>query len=316
MKNKRKTVVINSSGSMGMSVVGAIVEKFGYLAIPFRKLGLHDYLVGNRLLNDGFFQERAILSLQSAGQSTRIGGVSIRDRNLTPARLSIDIDLISDEINHIADNKFEDIYSLYDYTREAYAKALAYKVSYHQPFHHVEFTTDVEKYDPIELYGAYQREFGDVKMITLHRNFVSWLDSLVSQRVTHPNFKTRYYFALHSAFNQFNNYENIASQLPGLHLNFEELFLPNTDNVFQKVAEFLGEERSVENEKYDLFGKTMSYKRAFTQVDMPGKNLSKLSIWLVNRSIKKNKMGIVESALFYPLYLIDGFRYRRSEKVV
>ena len=312
MKDKRKTVVINSSGSMGMSVVGAIVEKFGYLSIPLRKLGLHDYLVGKRTQDDRFFQERVISSLKAANNLSRLGGISIRDRDKSKPRQSININLISNEINYITNNKFKDIYSLYDYSREAYAKALSYKTSYHKPFHHIEFTSDIEKYDPVKLFESYQREFGDVRYITLHREFVSWLDSLLATRFTSPRFKTKYYFALHSGFNQFSKYENVASQLPGLHLNFEDLFLPNTDNIFKKISNFLDEDRSIKNEEYDLFGKLMSYNRAFTQVDKPGKNFSKLSIYVINRLLKKERLGILDSVIFYPFYLIDAYKYTRN----
>lgn len=317
MKDQRKTVVINSSGSMGMSVVGAMVEKFGYLNIPVRKLGLHDYLIQRRGVEDGYFQSKMnILFDDFNTEKCNVGGVSIQDRDNSKGRRYIDKTKVEDKIRHMNTFAFETIYDLYQFSRNSFAESLVYKVSNHNLNKHIEYTGDIHKYDPVDLYGAYQREFGEVKMINLHREFVSWIDSQVSQKMNHKIFRKRYYFALHSAFNQFNNYEKAVSQFPGLTLHFEELFIPNTSNVFKKISDYLGENTSDLDGEYDLFGKVMKYDRAFTQVDMKGKNLSRASIWFLNYVVKKGRAGLLDSAIFYPLYLIDGIRYRRSGRRV
>ena len=50
-----KIVLVNSTGPMGSTVVGSLIEKFDFINIPLRKLGLHDYLVGMRDISDPFF---------------------------------------------------------------------------------------------------------------------------------------------------------------------------------------------------------------------------------------------------------------------
>jgi hypothetical protein len=313
MKDKRKTVVINSSGSMGMSVVGAMVEKFGYLNIPVRKLGLHDYLIKSRKVDDGYFQSKMnILFDNFSTEKCNVGGISIQDRDNSKGRKYIDKKKIEDRIKYMNSFNFDTIYDLYQFSRNSFAESLIYKASNHNLNKHIEYANDIHKYNSIELCEAYQREFGEVKMINLHREFVSWIDSQVSQKMNHKILRKRYYFVLHSAFTQFNNYEKAISKFPGLTLHFEELFIPGTNNVFKKISDYLGEDIPDLNGEYDLFGKVMSYDRAFTQVDMVGKNLSKTSIWFLNYVIKKGRVSIFDSALFYPLYLIDGIRYRRS----
>ena len=47
--NLIKLVVISSFGPMGSTVVASIVEKFGYLNLPIRKMGLTDYLLKKKL---------------------------------------------------------------------------------------------------------------------------------------------------------------------------------------------------------------------------------------------------------------------------
>ncbi len=45
-------IVINSFGPMGSTTVASILEKFGYLNVPVRKLHFSDYLIGKRKIDD------------------------------------------------------------------------------------------------------------------------------------------------------------------------------------------------------------------------------------------------------------------------
>ncbi len=138
MKDKRKTVVINSSGSMGMSVVGAMVEKFGYLNIPVRKLGLHDYLIKSRKVDDGYFQSKMnILFDNFSTEKCNVGGISIQDRDNSKGRKYIDKKKIEDRIKYMNSFNFDTIYDLYQFSRNSFAESLIYKASNHNLNKHI-----------------------------------------------------------------------------------------------------------------------------------------------------------------------------------
>ena len=46
-----KLVVISSYGPMAASSLAALLEKFGFLNLPFRKIGLSEYIMGEREIN-------------------------------------------------------------------------------------------------------------------------------------------------------------------------------------------------------------------------------------------------------------------------
>ncbi len=55
-----KLIVINSHGPMGSTTLSAILEHFGYLSLPIRKVALTEYLSGTYNLKNKFFQNRIV----------------------------------------------------------------------------------------------------------------------------------------------------------------------------------------------------------------------------------------------------------------
>ncbi len=312
-----KIVVVNSIGPMASTVVGSILEKFGYLNIPVRKLGLHEYLIGFRKIDDDFLIKRFEKIIESHSKMITSGGVNVFDRNAAPPRSLIDKNLITDDIAKLKRRKFNNISDLYNYVRITYAKALQYKKSYHSDGKHVEYTTDIFKFQPGELLAAYKSEFKHVVMINLHRDFPSWLDSLVSQRFVHPDFKTRFLFFFHSAFDLFKVYEKKINQYPGLHLEFDSLFIPHNKGTYKKIADILEEplpDIQWENEIYDLYGKLSDYKTTFTKADVKGCYLSTVTHKAVKSFIKRERITIWHDLVVFILYLTDMIRFYMKKR--
>lgn len=303
-----KIVVINSIGPMASTVVGSVVEKFGYLNIPVRKLGLHEYLRGKRSLDDGYMKKRLIEHLDSHSTILTIGGVSVSDRDSSKPRQLVQRSDVEPAIWNYQNNSFSRVSNMYSEGRNIYAQALKYKKSSHQIDRHIEYTTDIHQHPPLELWQSYKSEFGDVYMINLHRDFSGWLDSLVSQRFAHPSFRTRCFFAFHSAFDLYSSYEKTMKEMPGLHLDFQELFIPRQDQLVNRISVFLGEpvpSIDWETEKYDLFGKLSDYKKTFTMADDKPKYLSPLTHGLIRKFIKSGRITIIHDAIIYLFYLLD-----------
>ena len=307
-----QVVIINSTGPMGSTSVGSIIEKFDYINIPLRKLGLHEYLVGQRKLDDPFFMDRFKQVLDQHSIERQSGGVNMTDRNSTPGRKLIDKDKVLDYLAQYNEDA-NSISNIYNNVRNAYVHGLKYKQAADYSNSHIEYTTDIVNFDMKELYSAYQSEFDKVFMVHLHRNFVDWLESLFSQRFIHPKFKTRYFFVFRSAYKQYMRYEEKVKNLPGLHVDFDDLFLPNTEQLIIDISQYI--KRPIpdilwEEEYYDLYGKLCDYNTAFTQADTGNLYISKLTRSVIRYIEKKGKATIFQDMVVYGLYLVESVRFQ------
>ena len=164
-----KVVVINSIGPMASTVVGSIVEKFGYLNIPVRKIGLHEYLMGKKKLSDDYLKSRILNCFVSHNKIIQSGGVSVRDRNSSTPRQLVDMTIVEQEIEIFKNKSFSNVSEMYGQGRNLYSKALKYKKSNHIDGNHIEYTTDVQDYKAELLFDAYKREFKNIFMINLNQ---------------------------------------------------------------------------------------------------------------------------------------------------
>jgi len=307
-----KIVVVNSSGPMGSTVLGAMIEKFGYLNIPVRKTGLHDYLLKNRSLEDGFMQRRIEENCQQHSKVINSGGVSVRDRGSSKPRQLIDQVIIREALEDYKKKKYHSVADLYNDGRLIYGEGIVYKKSKHIPGKHVEFTTDISHFNTETLFNAYNKCFENVYMINLRRDFAGWVESLISQRFFHPNLKTRCLFVFHSAVKQYRQYCKSIGGYPGLEVDFNSLFIPANLQLIKKIAKFIDEPLpniNWEEEQYDLYGKICDYEKTFRQADLQYTYLSPFAVKLMKRLESKEKISIFDDFQVYLVYLMELCRF-------
>ena len=103
-------------------------------------------------------------------------------------------------------------------------------------------------------------------------------------------------------------YNRTVSEIPGLKIQFDELFLPNNSEIFLKNKKTLNEDHIILNKEtitYDLFGRIADYKKAFTKYDDNIKFLSKFSMYLAEKVASGNfKSAFVINSLFWLLILL------------
>jgi hypothetical protein len=311
-----KIVVINSSGPMASSLVAAIVEKFGYLNIPLRKIGFHDYLIGDRELSDPYIWTRMIEVAKDYGQRGRSGGVSVVDRDKGPLKRLIDSEGMIKELEILERKNYSEVSALYQAARNCYAENLLYKGRTYDPKKNIELTTDIQKFNPQKLLNSYQDEFDKVYMIHMHRDFTDWVESLVSQRFNHPRFRTKYLFLLSSAYRQFNEYEKMVNQYPGIHINIKSLFLNNTSVTIEKIAQYIDEPLDGiiwPSEEYDLFGKLSNYNAAFTPSDYSGRYLSRSTLILIKFFEDRSFINRFTDIIVAIMYLLDKYKFNNEK---
>lgn len=299
-------VVINSQGPMASTVVGGFVEKFGFLNIPVRKLGLHQYLTGRFDLKNNYLKDRILLTLKTHDEEVLQGGVSVEDRDSAKARKLVDMSLIEADLNEFLERPNSSVSNLYMDARNLYAKSVIYKKVDYQTGKHIEYTTDVINYDLKELHQAYESQFDNVFFINLTRDFEGWLEALVSQRFAHPSLKVRLLFLLHNATDVFHRYEKQVENAPGLLINFDELFLPNNEKTLKKIQDHLNNKErsfSIEEEVFDLYGKLCDYKTTFSCASIPNQYLTKTTLKVARYFYTHRKSGYLYDAIFLFFYL-------------
>lgn len=264
-------VVINSFGPMGSTVVSSILEKFGYLNLPVRKLGLSDYLTKQRSNKDSFMVNRFLGLIEIQNKENAMGGISVLDRENNIQR-NIDKKLIEKELSELKSYNSDSIIELYDHLKLLFVKAMIYKNTNHINGKHIEMLTGRDlHHDPEKLYMSYKAHFERVYFIHLHRKFDSWCNSLVSQWFATSFKKSLHRLNIDRVYDDYMHYENWSSQIPGLHIQFDDLFFPNTQNIFSSISQFIGQELpssfNVKQEKFDLYGALIPYEKTFTKFD-------------------------------------------------
>jgi hypothetical protein len=305
-----KLIVINSAGPMGSTVLGALIEQFGYQNLPTRKRGLHDYLTGKRSVEDNHLRERTRKLVESLATPRVGGGTSVIDRDKKQPIRRLDPTKIEDDLLAFERKQFTSVGDMYAESNQLLAKGITYKPLWADPRGWIEYTTDIEAFadSASDLYERYRVEFGEVLFFHMHRDFVGWLDSLSSQlllsnRLTFDRARLR----LSGARRRYDRYERAVSVIPGIHVSFESLFLPNTPDLIEKLNALLGspECANLEIANYDLYGSVTDYKTAFSRDDVTGKYLNGAAIHFARHAERKTRLGFFDDLLFAALYLFS-----------
>jgi len=313
-------VVINSFGPMGSTVCASIIEKFGYLNIPVRKLKLHEYLLGEKNLEDDIMFKRLKVILKSHSHYRNQGGISVLDRDNSPPVRLVDISRVTNELNNFSAKNYETVKQLYSAIKSIYAKSVIYKdIPVKKCNNHIELTTDIRKFNPDLLYQSYIKNFNSVKMIHLHRNFTNWLNSYASQWFATPFIKSDLkLIRLSKHYKQYIEYCGVINNIPGLHLNFDELFIPNTQKTIKKIGEYLSlnpPSFDWKKEKYDLYGRMSDYSKTFTVFDDNINHLSWVTKSLIKFIISLKLLNIFTDMVVSVFFVFDYLTHSKRVKM-
>ncbi len=314
-----KLTVINSFGPMGSTLLASLVEKLGFTNVPLRKLRLHDYLMGDLSLDSGVMQGRLENILTEHSKPALVGGVSVLDRNNQAPKSLTDIKRVEGALADFKNKKFDNIQALYDGCRQIYNDAVIYKKIETTPDCHIEMTVDIHRFDPDKLYQAYQDNFDEVHMIHLHRDFSGWINALSSQAFTHPDLLHRVKFFPHMRYADYALYEDSVNAMPGLHVQFDEMFDTPIEALAEKTASTLNvpiPEMNLRKEKYDLYGKTLDYDFAFKRFDDSVSYLQPKTLKYLSKLAETGAMAsnLPAQILSWLRYLMDMLRYRRKQR--
>ena len=180
-------IVINSYGPMASTVISSVIEKFGYINLPIRKRKLEEYVIDKRKIDDTYFKDRTIHVLKNLSNLNSIGGINVIDRNKNKLEKKINLNLIQSDLDNFYNKKYTSLEEMYFDSMLIANKATIYKKKTNTIRGSIELATYIEQNDNKEVFRLYKKKFKKVKFINLDREFTSWLNSLLSQKLFERN---------------------------------------------------------------------------------------------------------------------------------
>lgn len=266
--------------------------------------------------NSDFMKDRIISVMSDHQNPISIGGISVLDRDHNEEMRLIDPVKFHAKKSSFKQKQTTSLSDLFISCRRFYDECVAYKKVTNNAFMQIELTTNNQHYNPKELYEAYRKHFDEVYVISLTRNFESWINALASQAMSHPNVKNRYLFAPHKQHKLWVDYNNHVESAGGLIISFEQLF----DDPLKKLVPILSEYLSIpkpnidfKNSYYDLYGRLKNYEETFTPFDDKRQYLSKKTTTEFDARLRKgSKFTLWDGLIMRLLYLTDMYRFRKK----
>ena len=301
-----KIVFINSHGPMGSTCIASIIEHFGFNNIPLRKLGLLESIYHKKQMSTEHMIQRFKKIIIKHSNLRVQGGVNIIDRNASKPIKLLDIKKIEDELEVIIKKNIENPVLLYEQLREIYKNSILYKENKYDYLGNIELTVRVHHFDPKELYKVIQKNFKDFYIISIRRDFTTWVNSLISQWYHNKNKKFVFKLLnIRGLYSDYCRYNKFIDDFPGMKIDFDDIFLPNTKKIIEDLKVFFDVQKDIdwENKSYDLYGKNVDFNKTFSKRDDNIEYLTKNT----QNLIKSGQKNIFNNLI--NLFLINFFYF-------
>ena len=198
---------------------------------------------------------------------TKTGGINVLDRDNSKTLKRTDYDKVLSDINFYQTRKFNSVAELIYDSYSLFNKSVIYKNKIQEPLGVIELGHKLQNHDSEKLVQAYKSNFDEVYFINIRRDFYSWLNSFCSQFYSSANEKTKIFSRLSNMREPFDRYENSLKHFKGIDIDFNEIFLPNTQKLVNKISLFLNINSAEDidwNERiYDHYGNLKNYNESF-----------------------------------------------------
>lgn len=309
-----KLIVINSHGPMGSTTLSAILEHFGYLSLPIRKVALTEYLSGNYNLQNKFFQNR-IVQIAHKFSSKRIS----RSRSMIDNNENILLDKkVVEEAKKFRDREFDSFSKMYFEAYNLFYRHMIYKEK--KDYEGViELSTNSFLYKPDEYYDLFKKNFSEVIFFNLDRNFENWLNSLMSQFFVRDKISIKNMIKkLSSIIRDYNKYKKfLRTENKSINIKFEEMFRPFDENFLKKMETKFNNNKGVnywKSNKYDHYGYLLNYDDTFEIFDDKIKFISSFSKKIALKSYNENNKNIFRTFIydlsFQISFIFDIIRFK------
>ncbi len=269
-----KFIVIYSDGPMGASTLGSLLEKYGFLNIPFRKIYLSEYVMGIRNLSDKAMQNKFLAILKEFSREMIMGGTCMRDRNSRKGQIRA-LKPTEEEINNFLAFEPHDLHSLISHCYLFAAKNLIYK-GYNIPlrgFILYDLPQFRKSFDFTQTeYLKRLNKLSNFTCLTMNREFKEWCASLLSQQ--DPKIKNSLRgrtISLEKLFKRWKKIQKLSEISNIINIDINSVLLPNTQKTNNLISKKLKlpkiKEKTLKNQLFDLYGSLEKYNLAFKPAD-------------------------------------------------
>jgi len=309
-----KLIVINLHGPMGSTTLSSILEHFGFLSLPIRKVGLMKYLSGEYDLNNKFFQNRIVEIAYKFTEKRISRSRSMIDKN---ENVLLHKNVIKEALL-FRDKKFNNFSNMYFEAYNLFNRHMIYKQKKNYQGI-IELATNSYLYEPKEYYDLFQKNFSEVIFFNLDRNFDNWLNSLMSQFFVREKISIKNIVKkLSSIIRDYKNYSKYNDKNSiATNIKFENMFIPFND-IFLEQMELKFNDIKKNNfwklAKYDHYGYLLNYDETFKIFDDKINFISKLSKKIAIKLFNKKNSNIIEISIydlmFQISFLVDILRFK------
>ena len=306
-----KFIIIYSDGPMGSSLLGSLLEQYGYLNLPFRKFFLKEYVMGTKNLNDKAIQYKFLETINWLSKPEKLGGTSVSDRDSRPKII---------RANKPSDKEIYDFLSFNPTSLDALLthcflfgnKFIRYKSNYLpvrgfiiQEVSEINHNSELSTYS----YIAKLSSLNNFSCYVMNRSFKEWVSSLLSQQDSRINSHSKIRtVSIEKLFKRWKTLQQITPHKNLFIIDINSIFLPNTKNINKFISESLSipliniKDFSIND--FDLFGTIISFKETFSPADLSYKNsniISKfiLSLFPISPKIIRFFLDIIFNILRY-----------------
>lgn len=306
---------------MGASLVASLIEHSNVINLPVRKRGLNDYVMLYKKINeDDYFKNRTIEILKNYSKKIQLSGLSIKERDNSKKKKLFDYKI--KKINKFKNKKFTRLSEMYFESMHLFNDCTVYKKKLDKPTASIEFVLGINFYDTKKLYLNYKKNFKNIKVINLNRNFNSWFESLASQNFSKKISLKYLKMSIINNFIFYKRYNKKKKDFDGLNIKFENIFIKKKETI-NKIFTYLNLKKKIDynmliDKKFDVFGATYNFQKAFKLSDKKYFYLNEATLKFVNFTItvyKKNKLlGRCLDLFFQFFYIYNLLKYKIKNK--
>ena len=259
---QKSLIIIHSDGPVASTSLAGLCEHLGYCFLPLRKIYLEEYISGTIPFYSDKIRHRIVDVLLSLSTPRQTGGVSVAHRDqlspITLTKLPVE-----HEIRSFLSYKPKDLEDQIFSCLEFVSRALVYKSQSSSLGFIVLSLPRPHLSQSLFLECCSASPF--IRTFVITRPYVDWAISLLSQEDSKKSiFKLTRLSCLYKRHLLSLSLQHRYSELP---IKTSDVLLPNTISLFQKLSTVLGiigPPAYLPNSTFDLYGRLLDFKTAFT----------------------------------------------------
>lgn len=292
-----KFIIVYSDGPSGSSNFASLLEKYGFINLPFRKFHFSEYFMGSKSISDKSMQLKFITHIKLYSKPERLGGISVKDRNNRGRIIRFNEPTLN-EIDNFLSFEPKNIYSLLFHCFTFASKFVIYKDLISKPkgiiIHEMPQFIIKHKFTENEYIDKLIKS-EHFSVFVLSRDFKSWCAALFSQQDSKLKRLSRLNFvSLEKLYLRWLFIQNIAQDKNISEIKLDNILLPNTKKTLDLLQKKLNLEpinfNKLIKEEFDIFGSIIKFREAFTPNDLSLKKSNFLAKQIIKNYCKFPKL--------------------------